>query len=296
MICQKCGSDISDSAVYCLNCGNPVRQQESDFSDTANDNGQMNSTNEMYPGYPNTSNGTYPGYPNTPNGTYPGYQNTPNGTYQGYPNTPNGTYSGYPNTPNGTYQDYPNTPNGIYSGYPNTPNRTYQGYPNNDNFYPQQNFGNALIGEATQFPMKWYKFLTYVGLPLGILYNLFRAISFFNGSDYGENKEFVYEMFSSLKVIDILSGIWALIAVALAGITVALMLQRKKAAPLTLYGLQIGNASVGVICWLVSYSIVSDSIDIPYMIGYMIGYLGVSAVVFLCNFKYFQKRRHLFVN
>ncbi len=272
MICQKCGSDISENTVYCLNCGNSVRQQENSFSVTSdeNDNGQRNSTN----------NTAYPGYQNTPNGMYPGYQNTPNGMYPGYQNTPNGTYPGYQNTPNGTYPGYQNTPNGMYPGY--------------QNFYPQQNFGNIPVGNY--LPMKWYKFLIYVGLPLGMLYNLGRAISFFTGSDYGDNKELVYAVYKSLQVIDILAGIWALIAMVLGGITIVSMSQRKRKAPLVLYGFQIGNIIVSVIYWLTSYCIVSETFDIPYMIGYLIGYLAVSGVFFLCNFKYFQKRRYLFVH
>lgn len=235
---------------------------------------------------PNCGSVVYPSPSNYNN--YSGYPNNPNTNYGGYPNNLNTNYGGYSNAPNTNYGGYPNNPNTNYGGYPNT---NYGGYPNNPS-YPQSLFGD------TTMSMKWYKFISYVALPLAVLMNFANSISLLNGLDYGENKELIYNTFDGLQSLDTVYGGFLLLLALFTGFVCFSMINKKNVAPLLLYILQIAII-LSYVIYLVTLKFIlnrqlwdlTDIISVAEITSQLI----TRVVIFIANFFYFQKRRHLFI-
>lgn len=110
----------------------------------------------------------------------------------------------------------------------------------------EQNMMDNNTNTPPQHPLKWHKFLCYFGLWVGALFSIIAAVTIFSGAHYGlqSNVSFVYSMYGSLKIIDILFGL-AYIELALYTVNTALQLMKFKAnAPGKLMILYILNAVV----------------------------------------------------
>lgn len=171
--------------------------------------------------------------------------------------------------------------------------------------------GQVPVPYAAPAPeMKWYKFLIYFSLFAGALLSLGNGLMAFMGMQYQGDAEFVYAMFSQVRIIDIVYGI-VLIAFAAAMIYVRQQLAGfKKGAPqlfLLLCGAELAasviyNGALVIIVMarvsplLPSYisplDFASEFISFYEILGYVIGVI----IYIVLNKVYFDKRASLFTN
>ncbi len=108
MFCEQCGARNDDDALFCRQCGSPLRRENDQYpggqpADPVYGDGLYSGQadqNQQYGGEPGYQNGQYDGNPGYQNGQYggnAGYQNGPYGENQGYGNQQYGSNSGYQN-------------------------------------------------------------------------------------------------------------------------------------------------------------------------------------------------------
>lgn len=140
--------------------------------------------------------------------------------------------------------------------------------------------------------MKWYKFIIYVQLFLVAFVELGMAGWYFTGSDYGENAELVYQVYGSLKTLDVSMGILSLaLAVLCIYVRGRMRRFRKNAVPLYLSIFIIDLVS-GIAYDIAAIGIVGGS-DADGM-GALTSTISAQIVWIIWNATYFKKRRHLF--
>ena len=142
--------------------------------------------------------------------------------------------------------------------------------------------------------MRWYKFLIWFSLFLGALVNAVGGIMALTGAQYGEDAQLVYAFFGNgLKAFDVFYG------VLLLGMAVATILVRqglahyKKEAPMCYLALMGANIALSVV-YALGVSLITGlgffSIFDASSWGTAIG----TAILIVCNYFYFDKRKHLF--
>ena len=256
--CNNCGFSVNEGSPFCSNCGAPM---SIDDERTQIVNPQTPPQQPVY---------QQPVY------QQPAYQQpvTPPPAYQ-QPVTPPPVYQ-QPTTPPPVYQQpmyqQPITPPPVYQ-QPVTPPPMYQ--------QPMYQQPGVMPGYSNpmqpQLPMKWFNFLIYFALFFGAIVNVITAISSFTESE---------------GVFDIISGILS-IGVAAFSVYVRFRLsQYKDDAPkmvVTLYTINLAITVLSIIYLLITTEFEAD-------ITLLMPSFAVSAAMLTCNQKYFEKRKHLFVN
>lgn len=80
----------------------------------------------------------------------------------------------------------------------------------------------------TTYPMRWYRFLIYFLLFVNAIFYVITAMRCFTGTSYGANADRVYEVFPSLKTIDIIFGVFAIWNAISALVTRSALAKYKK--------------------------------------------------------------------
>lgn len=142
--------------------------------------------------------------------------------------------------------------------------------------------------------MKWYKFIIYFQLFLSALINVSYAGRYFSGLDYGKSAALVYQMYSSLRILDIFMGIASLALAGWSLYTRERLRKFKKNAVFAYLSLPIIKIVCTCIYMIVGWTAVgnTEGMDIAAMssnISMQIGLL-------IWNYIYFKKRKHMFVN
>ena len=192
------------------------------------------------------------------------------------------------------YADYQNqaVPNQQpqYADYQN------QAVPNQQPQYADyQNQTNAFVPAEKPLPMKWYKWLIYFVTWASAVVSIANAGNLISGNIYGELAEKVYSTFPSLKSIDIFAGICYIVIAALAIYTRFRLSGFKKNAPTMVLVLYAANAVLNLIYIIAASSAVSGH-DITLDYSSYGASLAVTVIVIICNYIYFNKRKHLFIN
>ncbi len=199
-----------------------------------------------------------------------------------------GAVNGYNQNQYGAANGYNQNQYGAANGY----NQNQYGAANGYN--PNQ-YGNT----APALGMKWYKFVIYCQLFLTMLFSLINSIQLFSGSVYGGKmeKELVYEIFSSMKALDIIIallyiglGVYAfLVRMQLAGF--------KKNGPKLYYILCIASMAINLIYAVTASIIVKSSSGMSLnVMGRAIFQTVAMGALLVANYIYFGKRKQLFTN
>lgn len=157
-------------------------------------------------------------------------------------------------------------------------------------------------------PMKWFKFIIWFSLFAGALLNLVSGIRYINGSIHGEYAEMLYEIYGSMRTIDLVYGCF-MVFIALYAIFTRIMLAGyRKIGPSLLYGLYIMIMVSGII-YAVAFQDATAANELSEYYGnfgrgisfdYVKLWLQVAGnvienVVVLCiNVVYFGNRKRLF--
>lgn len=153
--------------------------------------------------------------------------------------------------------------------------------------------------QAPEMPMKWYKFVIYFQLFANAVVNVVNAIPVFTGSLYGADSDYIYNMVSGLKILDLVYGA-GMIAVAVLAIVARNQLKHFSAkGPATYYKVLILSMVLAAGYTMLSSMVISGSALGPYyepQYTTMVSSLASSLIMLFCNKTYFGKRAHLFVN
>lgn len=141
-------------------------------------------------------------------------------------------------------------------------------------------------------PMKWYKFVIWVQLFLNALSMLGSGVLTITGLQYGESREWVYYFYGGMRVLDVIVGLIAgVLCVGAIYVRQQLAKFKRNATKLYIYYL-IAVLSLQVLYILLTSLIIGSLALTASDAGGIIG----SAVLIMCNYVYFMKRQHLFVN
>lgn len=171
-------------------------------------------------------------------------------------------------------------------------------------YYQAAQNAEAEQAAAAQYPMKWYKFLIYVSLFIGVALNAYTAFNYLAGkayvtSDNTNLTDLIYEILGgSLKTIDIIYGV-ALLAVAAFGIYTRFTLAQFRAdGPKYLYILLALSSIIPFLKNIATYMIIKgsefSSVISTESIFTSIASLCFTFVYIKLNHIYFTKRKSLF--
>lgn len=152
---------------------------------------------------------------------------------------------------------------------------------------------------TTQYSMKWFKCLIWFMLFFSALYDFIYGINYITGGIYmvqtnGEaTAELVYMFYgSALKTLDVIYG-FSLLAMAVLCIVTRFKLAKYKAdGPQFVYIVYAASAVTALI-YSVGVAIIANN---STMIASTITGVVVQAAILFANYKYFTKRKELFVN
>lgn len=190
--------------------------------------------------------------------------------------------------------------NGVYQqpGMNQQMNGVYQQPGMNQQMYGQQQYQQQYQQPPYQQPgvveqpMNWYKFISYVQLPLSALGFLSLGVMLMTGGHYEGKASLVYAVFSSLKTVDIIFGLLYFAFMAIAIVVCVKMNKKKKDA----------------VKWYLTYLVISIIASLLYMIlvyaatgiftgsGSIMVSLVTNIVMVVVNKIYFDKRKAYFVN
>lgn len=140
--------------------------------------------------------------------------------------------------------------------------------------------------------MKWFKFIIYFQLWVGMLANLVDAGKYFTGGFYEGNAELAYAYYPALKLLDIVMGIFCL-TFAVYAVVVQRSLAKFRAKGPKMYYILLGASIAVTLLYLLVGSIILGESVFSLDIGVS---LIVSVVMIFVNIQYFNNRGHLFVN
>lgn len=168
--------------------------------------------------------------------------------------------------------------------------------------------------ESPKIGMRWYKFITYFWFPFGAVINVAVAVIFIPGfmekiinSISVENIEIEMYLMNFLNVFDDLKAanlfyFFSCIVWAVYRIYISVSLHRfKRTAPRNVSILYILSAAFGIIYFILSLIIMKESIEINAevvvsVIKNIVQTIASTVIWILIYNKYFNKRKHLFVN
>lgn len=139
--------------------------------------------------------------------------------------------------------------------------------------------------------MGWYNFLIYFALWLGSALNLWNGIQTATVLVYGDNAAIIYGYLPSLRIVDILYGIFLLLCAAFGIYTRFMLAQYRKIGPTCLYVLY---AAVTVMP-LVYTALVGAILGANVFDADTLSSAAVRAAMLVVNILYFRKRKDLFV-
>lgn len=157
---------------------------------------------------------------------------------------------------------------------------------------PEQNAMPSCTYTAPVRGMKWFKFIIYFQLWVGMLANLVDAGKFFTGGFYEGNAELAYAYYPALKLLDIVMGIFCL-TLAVYAVVVQRSLAKFRAEGPKMYYILLGASIVVTLLYLLVGSIILGESVFSLDTGVN---LIVSVVMIFVNIQYFNNRGHLFVN
>ena len=143
--------------------------------------------------------------------------------------------------------------------------------------------------------MNWYKFIIYVQCFLGGLSGLTSGLTQVFGLQYAGKASVVYSFFPLLRFVDVIYGI-ACIAVGILLLYVRSGLKGFKAESANAYiFISLINAVITII-YMVLASIIlhSSPFDSNLIYGGTIGVIIGNIGLFVVNYTYFNRRKHLF--
>ena len=157
---------------------------------------------------------------------------------------------------------------------------------------PEQNAMPSCTYTAPVRGMKWFKFIIYFQLWVGMLANLVDAGKFFTGGFYEGSAELVYAYYPALKPLDIVMGIFCL-TLAVYAVVVQRSLAKFRAEGPKMYYILLGASIAVTLLYLLVGSIILGESVFSLDTGVN---LIVSVVMIFVNLQYFNNRGHLFVN
>lgn len=165
---------------------------------------------------------------------------------------------------------------------------------------PQQPYDQQQPPQQPQYTltgpgMGWHKFLIYFSLWASAVLNLFGGVSTMTGASYGEMKELVYTVFSSLKALDMVYGLCLIALAVLCVVTRFQLAGFKKLGPQLLIGVYAANLILSIGYIVANSAILQVSVG-ELLNSSMVSSLAASAVMMVVNYTYYKKRADLFVN
>ena len=141
---------------------------------------------------------------------------------------------------------------------------------------------------ATEYPMKWYKFLIYFALYAGMVLNVINVLSLVGGI-------FTMGEFNFYYIFDIVSCILLVLNVILAWKARKELAAFMRTGPASLNKVYMLNFCINLVSLLGNIML---SVNLGYDVNFvsLIVSLVMPLVVIKCNKTYFEKRASLFVN
>lgn len=152
----------------------------------------------------------------------------------------------------------------------------------------------AVRNNLRELPMRWYKFLIWVALPVSAAANIIGAIPYFAGTSQTEE---VLAQFPILSTIDLFYGFLTLGMGALAVYTRIALASYKRNAPSLVVGLYAYGLVISLGYNLAVLTITSNLYEpVDFIItGMSVGTsVIINAALVICNHIYFKKRKRLF--
>ena len=285
MICPSCNSFVEDGNTYCTVCGAPLPVQ-GQYQDM-----QYQQPQGQYGQDPYQAQQQYGQQPQQPQQPYGQPQQQYGQQAYGQPQQPYGQPQQPYGQPQQQYGQNPYMPQG-------NPNTFNPGVPPVQGGVPQYVTGT----DGRQLGMGWFKFIIYFQLFFSCVVGVINGIRQLTGKIYNQDGRdvsgIVYQVFPSLKPVDIICGICF---IAIAGMAIFVRFQLsgfKKNGPKFYIGMIIGSILVNAFYLISAISAVSklgypaSTIVTPATIGSCIGLVTLLVI----NIIYFKNRNHLFVN
>lgn len=146
--------------------------------------------------------------------------------------------------------------------------------------------------ETPQRGMKWFKFIIYFQLWASLLAILVMAEKFFTGAYYEGNADLVYSVYPAVKALDICMGIFSLALGVYTVFTQRALAKFRTKGPMMYYLLYCADIAIALLYLLIGSIIVGYSLFSADMVWDSIA----PVVMILINIRYFNNRKHLFVN
>lgn len=166
---------------------------------------------------------------------------------------------------------------------------------------PQEYAEQPAVPQAPQYPMNWYNFLVKFAMIAGAVINIINGILYLTGLVYVQQEnatmeevKMFYSFYPSLQIVDILNGVGLLAIAALGFIGWKQLKNYEKAGPQTLYSIYVLNIALVVVYSVLGCVVLGTDFSLvaPNVVGSVIP----QGVILFCNYKYFTKRKDLFVN
>ena len=146
-------------------------------------------------------------------------------------------------------------------------------------------------------PMNWYKFLINFALIAGAILNGISGILAISGAQYSMydvDASIIYEKIEGLQGLDVFYGSLLLCLALFTFITRQALAKYAAIGPKLLLGVYVANTVVGLF-YTVSASALFENVNIDYDgASSAISTIIIGIVMVIVNYRYFQKRAHLF--
>lgn len=151
------------------------------------------------------------------------------------------------------------------------------------------------IAVQPKLPMKWYRCLV-VFLCLGALINLGTAAEYIDGSLYLSNDitdaQIVYNYYGEeLKILDVSCGILLFFLVVFNVYTSHQLYKYKENAPTCMLIIRIAQVAVPLL-HSIGFLIITETPSFAEVFTAVLA----TAIIIPCEYRYFKRRKHLFIN
>ena len=155
---------------------------------------------------------------------------------------------------------------------------------------------NSSAAMANKYPMKWYNFLIYFGLFAGGVLNVINGIMQISGYVYqneGVDVAVVYNTFGQgLHILDVTYGLVMIVLGFLCFIVRFKLASFSAIGPSLLIAMYVISIVFHVI-YAIAVGVMVGSVP---SFAQLIGQTIVPVIALICNVKYFNRRRDLFIN
>lgn len=150
----------------------------------------------------------------------------------------------------------------------------------------------ATLQPVGEMPMKWYKFIIYCQLFFSAISCLANGYYMTIGYQYGEYVSQIYTYFPGMQILDIITACFYF-ALAVYVIIVRHKLAKfQKSGPSLYISIYAISALAALLYTLIATLIIHSNVFSATVIGRIIA----NVIWLLINKKYFERRRHLFIN